>query len=105
MMADRSEADGRRHAVAERLKAAYVADASSPTIVPGRDRWTDRIPWPGWRSFSRAVFVEVGTVAALTAVSLAITVGLRDWGAWGWLLILPLVVLAGALRRPRHGWL
>src|SRR5690349_3099537 len=68
------------------------------------DLW-DRLPWPGGRAFGRAALVEIGTVAALLAALLAITFGLRAWGAGVWLIILPLPLLAGALRRPRHGWL
>ena len=63
------------------------------------------LPRPGRRAAGRAFLVEAGTVAALLATLLAITFGLRSWGAAAWLVILPLPVLAGALRRPRHGWL
>lgn len=104
-MADHYEADERRRAAAERLTAAYLADASGRRAGQGRDRWPDHIPWPGWRAFGRAVLVETGTSAALTATLLAITFGLRAWGAGAWLIIPVVPVLAGALRRPRHGWL
>ncbi len=63
------------------------------------------IPWPDRRAFVRALLIEAGTLAALTAVLVAIVFGLRAWGAWAWPVILPIPVLAGALRRPRHGWL
>jgi hypothetical protein len=105
MIADRDEADERRRAAAERLKAAYEVDASGARTAHRRERWTDRISWPGWHAFRRAFLVEAGTVAALTAVLLAITFGLRAWGAGAWLVILPLPFVAGALRRPRRGWL
>jgi hypothetical protein len=65
----------------------------------------ERMPRSGWRAVGCAVLVEAGTTAALLATLLAVTFGLRAWGAAVWLVILPLPVLAGALRRPRHGWL
>jgi hypothetical protein len=105
MMVDRYEADERRRAAAERLKAAYLADASGPRSGQGRDRWPDSVPWPGWPAVARAALVEAGAVAALAAVLLAVTFGLRAWGAGVWLIIPALPVLAGAFRRPRHGWL
>jgi hypothetical protein len=105
MMMDRPEADEHRHAAAERLKAAYLADTSDGSAGPGRDRQPAHLPWPGWRAVGHAVLIEGGTIAALTAAMLALTFGLRAWGAGVWLLIPALPVLAGALRRPQHGWL
>ncbi len=64
-----------------------------------------RLSWPGRRAFGRAFLIEIGTVAALLAALLAITFGLRTWGAGGWLIIPAVPLLAGALRHPRHGWL
>lgn len=70
-----------------------------------KDRFRHRISWPGRRTVSRGFLVEAVTLAALTAVLLAIVFGLYAWGAGAWLVIVPIPVLAGALRRPRHGWL
>jgi hypothetical protein len=72
---------------------------------PYKDRIWHPFPRPDRHTFIRAVLVEVGTVSSLVAALLAVTFGLRAWGAAAWLVILPLPVLAGALRRPRHGWL
>lgn len=53
----------------------------------------------------RDVLVEAGTIAALAAAWLAIVGAAAAWGARPWLAAPPLLLLAGALRRPPHGWL
>ena len=101
-------ADGARLTLAvavTNVAATIVGVAVGQALIRLTGAFRPGMGAPAWRPTARGTLLETATLACLVAVSLAIIFAPARWGGWAWLTGPPLLLLLGALRRPRHGWL